>query len=164
MSINIIQWNINGLVKKPNDIKIVNQIHNPTIIYLQETNLKDSYTPHIKNFNTYISNRTQCNHASGGVATLIWSEFPSFQIPIQTTIEVVAATIQLETKITICNVYIPNQKTFEASDIEQIIQQLLTPFLILGDFNSHSVHWGSDKTDGRGKQIEKILEIDTSPY
>jgi exonuclease III len=82
MSINNIQWNINGLVKKPNDIKIVNQIHNPTIICLQETNLKDSYTLHIKNFNTYIFNRTQCNRASGGVAILIRSEFPSSQIPI----------------------------------------------------------------------------------
>lgn len=160
MSINIIQWNINGFVKKLNDIKLINQQHDPTILCLQETNLTNTYSPFIKNFYVYTSNRTACNRASGGVAILARSDYSSFQIPIQSSLEVVAISIQLESSITICNVYIPNQKPFKFFDMENIIQQLPSPFLLLRDFNSHSLSWGSDKHDDRGKQIENILEID----
>lgn len=111
MSINIIQWNINDFTKTLNDIKIINFIHKPSIICLQETNLNDDFTPIIKNFNTFITNRTLCNRASGGVAILVKSEYPSSLIPIQSTMEVVAVSIKLEYNITICNIYIPNQKS-----------------------------------------------------
>lgn len=66
--------------------------------------------------------------------------------------------------------YLPNQTKIELSDIENIIKQLSKPFMILGDFNAHCTMWGSEKTDYRGKTIEKILENenivilnDTSP-
>lgn len=52
----------------------------------------------------------------------------------------------------------PNQKPFTDTDINNIIKQLPQPFIIVGDFNSHNVIWGSDQTDQRGKVIEKILE------
>jgi hypothetical protein len=130
------------------------------ILCLQETNLNNTYIPSIKNFNVYTINRTAYNRASGGVAILARSDYPSSHIPIQSSLEVVAISLQLECSITICNINIPNQKQFKSSDIENTIQQLPTPFLILGDFNSHSICWGSDKTDDRGKQIEKILEVD----
>jgi len=160
MSINVIQWNINGLVKKLNDIKLINQQHDPIIICLQETNLNNTFTPSIKNFNVFSTNRTACNRASGGVAILVRTDYPSTLLQIQSPLEVVAISIQLESSITICNIYIPNQKLFKSSDIENIIQQLPPPFLLLGDFNSHGLSWGSDKTDDRGKQIEKVLETD----
>jgi exonuclease III len=160
MSINIIQWNINGYIKKLNDIKIIIQNHNPTIICLQETNLNGNFNPHINNFNTYTTNRTDYVRHSGGVAILAHSEYPSSRVSVQSTLEMVTIYFQLETKITLCSIYIPNQNQFDASDIENIIQQLPTPFLLTGDFNSHSTYWGSDKTDDRGKQIEKITEVD----
>ena len=160
MSINIIQWNINGLIKKLNDIKLINQQHDPTIICLQETNLNNTYTPPIKNFNVFTTNRTAYNRASRGVAIMVRSDHPSSQIQILSSLEVVAVSIQLKSNITICNIYIPNQIQFKSPDIENIIQQLSTPFILLEDLNSHGLSWGSDKTDDRGKQIEKILESD----
>lgn len=63
-------------------------------------------------------------------------------------------------KITICNLYIPNQKQFSSLDIENIIQQLPRPFILVGDFKSHSENWGSERTDLKGKEINKILEND----
>lgn len=160
MSINIIQWNINGLIKKLNDIKLINQQYDPTIICFQETNLNNTYTPPIKNFNIFTTNRTACNRASRGVVILVRSDYPSSQIQILSPLQVVAISIQLEFSITICYIFIPNQKQFKSSDIEKIIQQIPTSFILLGDFNSHGLSWGSDKTDKWGKQIEKILESD----
>jgi len=69
---------------------------------------------------------------------------------------VVAISIQFELNKPL---NIPNQKPFKSTDIVNIIQ-LPTPYLSLGDFYSHSLSWGSDNTDNRGKQIEKILAID----
>ena len=43
------------------------------------------------------------------------------------------------------------------SDIDDLITQLPTPVLLLGDFNAHSSQWGCTKTDSRGKLIEDAL-------
>jgi len=66
----------------------------------------------------------------------------------------------MKEKSTICNIYLPNQKNFNTRDMEHIIQQLPTPFILLGNFNAHNPIWGSTKTDPRGKEIEKLLDKD----
>jgi len=76
-------------------------------------------------------------------------------------LEAVAVTfLTHNTTITQCNIYIPNQTNLLLKDIENIIKQLPSPFIITGDFNCHSELWGSDKTDERGKIIEKVLDND----
>ncbi|KAF0703403.1 Endo/exonuclease/phosphatase domain-containing protein, partial [Aphis craccivora] len=98
--------------------------------------------------------------ASGGVCIIINNSFPWEGIPINSNLEAVSISITLETKITLCNIYILNQFNFTLLDLENIIKQLPRPFIIVGDFNSHSHIWGSYKTDTRGKIIEKLLEQD----
>lgn len=96
MSLNIIQWNINGLVKKLNNIQILNHKYNPLILCLQETNLNDTYIPSLKNYKLYHSNRTNCGRASGGVAILARTDYPTTLIQLNSTLETIAITIQLE--------------------------------------------------------------------
>jgi len=159
MNIHIIQWNINGLLKRLNDIKLINQQHDPIIICLQETNLNNTYIPLIKNFNVFTTNRTTCNRASGGVAIMVRSDYPSSQIQILSPPEVVAVSIQLESNLTICKHIYTKPNTIQVPRYWEHITTT-TPF-ILGDFNSHGLSWRSNKTDDRGKQIEKILESDS---
>jgi len=130
-------------------------------INLQETNLKDNNIPNTKNYKIVYSNRLNFNRAGGGVGSLIHTDYPSEQIPIHSNLEVIAVQITLEAKISICNIYIPNQTPFNSSDIDNIIKQLPKPFILLGDFNSHSEYWGSATTDARGKTMEKILDDNT---
>ncbi|KAL4100873.1 hypothetical protein QTP88_020902 [Uroleucon formosanum] len=61
--------------------------------------------------------------------------------------------------ITIIDTIRPKIKNinFNALDIQNIIDQLPTPFVILGDFNSHNTLWGCNVTDHRGTKIETIL-------
>jgi hypothetical protein len=66
----------------------------------------------------------------------------------------------MKEKLTICNIYLPNQKNFHTRDIDHIIQQLPTLFILLGDFNAHNLIWGSTKSNPRGKEIEKLLDKD----
>lgn len=130
-------------------------------ISLQETNLKNNFIPNIKNYNIFYTNRQNCIGASGGVASVIHIDYLCEQIPIYSNIEVIVVQITLESNISICNKYIPNQTSFNTFDEDNIIKQLPKPFILLGYFNSHSEYWGSDITDARGKSIAKILDNDS---
>uniref|UniRef100_A0A2S2Q6Z7 Endonuclease/exonuclease/phosphatase domain-containing protein n=1 Tax=Sipha flava TaxID=143950 RepID=A0A2S2Q6Z7_9HEMI len=63
-------------------------------------------------------------------------------------------------ELNICNIYLPYQHIFNKNNIENILYQIPKPFIMTGDFNSHSTEWGSIKIDNRGKEIEKMLEND----
>lgn len=63
-----------------------------------------------------------------------------------------------ETEINICNIYLCDQHTFLEKYFENIIKQLLKPFITTGDFNSHDIIWRSQKTDNKGRKMKRILE------
>ncbi|KAL4096826.1 hypothetical protein QTP88_021709 [Uroleucon formosanum] len=167
----LIQWNLNGFQKKINELKILIAEHSSDLICLQETNFTDQTYKTLRNYICYTKNRTNGLRASGGVAIYVKPFFSSKQINVKIHLEAIAISIQLNAiNLNVCNLYLPNQTKIELSDIENIIKQLPKPFMILGDFNAHCTMWGSEKTDYRGKIIEKILENenivilnDTSP-
>ena len=41
--------------------------------------------------------------------------------------------------------------------LNSLIQQLPTPYLLLGDFNGHNILWGSKENNYRGELIENII-------
>lgn len=91
------------------------------------------------------------------MATFINNQFPSEEILITTNLEVIAVKITTKSRVTICNIYLPNSQDFNSTEIQPIIDQLSTPFIILGDFNFHNILWGCSDTDHRGTIIESIL-------
>ncbi|KAL4083073.1 hypothetical protein QTP88_028403 [Uroleucon formosanum] len=150
----IIQWNINGFFKRSVDINRVLFELNPLILCFQETNLKNSQRPNLKNFTGYIKNRTVANRASGGVALFIHKNIESKEVPIQTHLETIATIVELYKQICICNIYKPDSTPFTFSDIKNIIDQLPKPFILMGDFNSRNTSWGYNITDSRVPSME----------
>jgi len=66
-------------------------------------------------------------------------DFPSVEFPMITDFEAIAVSVNMpHIKLTICNIYIPNNRDFSLDDIERIIKQLPNSFILVGDFNSHS--------------------------
>ena len=61
---------------------------------------------------------------------------------------------------TICNIYVPHTP-LRKNDIMQLIHQIRTPFLLLGDMNARSSMWDMEnvriRSDDRGKIFEEIL-------
>lgn len=57
-----------------------------------------------------------------------------------------------------CSVYLPPVEPINRRDIENLIEQLPKPFLLLGDFNAHSLFWNDNRSCARGKMIEKVIE------
>ncbi|GBO35214.1 hypothetical protein AVEN_10091-1 [Araneus ventricosus] len=47
--------------------------------------------------------------------------------------------------------------TSAPEDLDTLVDQLPIPFILLGDFNGHSTLWGSDVTNYRGRQIERLI-------
>lgn len=132
MKTKIIQWNTNGFYS--DELQILIKEHCPSIVCIQETNFNDSSNPTFSHFDIYKRNRLSCARASGGVATMINQNVPNIELPLHTDLEALAVTVTLpHTKITVCNIYLPNHRDFSPLDIEKIIQQLPNPFILVGD-------------------------------
>ncbi|VVC39001.1 Endonuclease/exonuclease/phosphatase,Zinc finger, CCHC-type, partial [Cinara cedri] len=134
------------------------------------TRITTNYPSHIKNFQGFNKYRTTSDRVSGGVSIFIKSNIPSKDIQININLETIAISVELSVTFTLCNIYLPNQTDFSLLDLENIIRQLPKPFILVGDFNSHNIIWGSNNTNPRGKIIEKLIQnedlvllIDSTP-
>ncbi|GFX70220.1 probable RNA-directed DNA polymerase from transposon X-element [Trichonephila clavipes] len=59
--------------------------------------------------------------------------------------------------VIVCCLYLPPNTVIHQHDLNNLVDQLPAPFVILGDLNGHSTLWGSVKTNPRGRQIEQVL-------
>lgn len=124
---------------------------------MQETNFKQDKHINLNTYDILFKNRTYAAHASGGVVIYIKQNTTWNALPLNTDLEAVVRRILLPSGfITICSIYLPNSQTLQLSSLANLINQLPKPYLILGDCNSHSPQWGSNKTDNRGKIIETM--------
>ena len=63
----------------------------------------------------------------------------------------------LHRTINICSIYIPPHDAINENQINNILQLLLTPFILLGDFNSHNTMWGCRSTNHKGQTLKNII-------
>ena len=71
--------------------------------------------------------------------------------------QAVAISATLHKTITVCSVYIPPNEEPKELELNNSIEQLPRPFVIMGDFISHNEIWGSKKTNKKGKVIGPLL-------
>lgn len=101
---NILQWNLNRFYKNLDEIKILINLHQSITLYLQETNFKYNDSPLIiNNFHSAIKNHSDCARASRGVCILVINTYRYVEIPTDSTLEVIAVSVLLESKKTLCN-------------------------------------------------------------
>jgi hypothetical protein len=113
--VNILQWNLNGFFKKQEELELIIQKHDPQIICLQETNFKDNYTTHLKNYVRYSKNRRIADRASGRVTIYSKSNISTKELKINSNLKTLAVSIQHNETFTLCNIYLPNQTDFSLS-------------------------------------------------
>ena len=58
----------------------------------------------------------------------------------------------------ICNIYLPNSVDLSTELLIDLVNQLPKPFIILGDFNSHSTDWGCRTSNTRGHIMTSFTE------
>ena len=89
---------------------------------------------------------------------LVKNSLAKSEIPLTTNLQAVACRVSLFHDISLCSIYVPPHQSLASSELDNIIQQLKSPFIICGDFNAHSPLWGGINIDSKGKIIEKLLE------
>ncbi|GBM32137.1 hypothetical protein AVEN_262427-1, partial [Araneus ventricosus] len=111
-----------------------------------------------KNYTTQRNDFQQGSRASGGMVCLSSCEIPSKPILLNTQLQEVAIQIQLNSRITVCYLYVHPRLHIEQRHLDDLIQQLPSPFFLASDFNDHNPLWGSTDTNPRGRQIETLIE------
>ena len=70
-----------------------------------------------------------------------------------------AVKVTAHKTITLCSVYLPprNNFNFNPKDLQDVIAQLPSPFILMGDFNGHHTLWGCEDVNNRGQQLEDLI-------
>lgn len=159
-SIVILQWNCRSIRAQRDELLLLITQHNPHIIALCETWLKDSISFSLKNYKIIRKDRTD---GYGGVMIACRNDIQATSVAINTCYECVVCSIELYQgeKLSVASVYFPpnlNNPPFSASDFEMLLNQIPDRKLILGDFNSHGQQWGGSLNDRRSQIITNVLD------
>ena len=153
----IIQWNCRGLKPNYNEVSLLISEYNPSVFCFQETFLKPDDNISLKGFNVHNYVHTDCLRPSGGASIFVKSSFPQRKIDLQTELQATAISVTLDREITICSVYIPPSFALNSQHLDNLLQQLPSPYILLGDFNGHNILWGGQNNDSRGELIENFI-------
>ena len=64
--------------------------------------------------------------------------------------------------VSFCSIYLPPSDHVAKTDLINPIEQLPSPFVLLGDFNGHSPVWGNESYNSRGQMLEDLFsEMDS---
>jgi len=153
----IIQWNIQGLPAKRENLEILISQHDPNVICLQETQLKEN--ANIRNYQSFSKTSLGTDgRAKWGVSLLIQNTTPHQHIPLNTELQAIAAQVTLNRTVTVCSIYIPPGQFPNPRELEDLCSQLPKPYFLLGDYNAHSIAWGDDKSDSAGNKLQNFIQ------
>ena len=156
--LSILQWNCQGLKSKYESLRILIKEHFPIILSLQETMLgQRKLCP--RGYFMY-HNEVHPNETHGGSALLLRQDVIHNEIHLQTNLQAVAVQVHLKRTYTICSLYLPPNRPDQnlKQDLDDLLDQLPQPFMVLGDFNGRHPMWGDVMSNSRGNLIFSIIE------
>ena len=156
----ILQWNCKGLRSRAEILKVLMHEHNPGIVCLQETKLGNNLFNPGLNYNFYHSAPPPGHHPKGGAAIIIHKSLQHSQIHLRTHLQAVAVRFVKNKQVTICSVYLPPDLQYTVDDLQNLINELPPPFILLGDFNAHNPLWGGESANrnGSGEVVEAVID------
>ena len=129
----------------------------PVAVCLQETFLKDTDKFTLKYPSCYFENCSGNNKASGGVSVVVNNSVPHHVVNLETTPQAVAVNISFNKTITLWSIYLPPSLPIDIKKLDQLIDQLPKPFILMGDFSFHHTLWGCLNMNDKGRIIEEFI-------
>ncbi|KAL9698940.1 hypothetical protein quinque_002381 [Culex quinquefasciatus] len=156
-----VQWNLRGMAARTNELQQLLEQHRPVVVALQEIKTKkkkDKNKLDRRRYDWQFCFKPSDGY-SNGVALGIDKDVPHRYIDVQGPLQVVAARVEWPVLATFVSIYICREdgKAEIEDKLAQLVPQLPSPVVLLGDFNAHSPLWGGNHIDQRGKAIESIL-------
>ena len=144
MGTNIINWNCRRFKKNIDEIKMILKDYDPVVLCCQETYTKTNNTI---DFRKYVSYHTHAEaidgRACGGVSVMVKKTIPHRQINLNTNLQAVAVSLSMHKTITLCSVYIPPSYALDNRELDNLLEQLPSPFILLGDMKARNTNWGN---------------------
>ncbi|GFW49676.1 CCHC-type domain-containing protein [Trichonephila clavipes] len=128
-------------VSHTDDVKDIIRQYHPVCVALQVAFLKSCHTTKIRRYGC-VRKDTEGPSVSGGVCIFTFLDVPSSALPLHTSLQAVAMRIHSTRLITVCCLYLRRNTVIHQPDLNDLVDQLPVPFVILGDFNGHSTLWG----------------------
>jgi len=156
----ILQWNLRGYHARLSTLQQLIEETKPDILCLQETHLKPNKITKLKYYQQPPSRTDRIDCDGGGVLIYVSSRIPCMQHHINSQLELTSTKIFIQDKeITTISLYIPpNLTNVDLNEkLENIIEQVDSPFIIACDCNAHHPSWGSSYSDRRGKIIDEWI-------
>ena len=153
----ILQWNVQVLINKKDELLDLIHLHKINIVALQETKLWNYSKFSIPHF--YILRKDgHFNHtAHGGVAICIHESAPHETIELDAPIQAIAVRVKLHKTITICNIHSFDSHVTNYNLLNSIYQQLPQLSVIVGDINAYNGIWRSRETLARCRILEEFI-------
>ena len=85
------------------------------------------------------------------------NDIPHSKIKLKIELQVVAIKVTLHRPINLCSIYLPQHQQIDEDKVKNLIQQVPKPFILLGDFNSHSTLRRCKENDTKGNKIENFI-------
>ena len=151
--LNILQWKVQGLRAKALEISSIFSKKKISVACLQMTLIGDSNWCPTKKYKLEKS-----PHIGGeqnrGVAILIHATLQYNRVPLHTTLEAAAITINSAKRYTICSVYLSPNANIDMEELKSLIRQL----------HGHSCCWvtSTRSTQHGVLKIRQILEVGLS--
>ena len=152
----ILQWNIQSIRSNFCELKVLLREETPSCVCLQETMLGDFRMNPPSQYKIIQSQRKREDGHERGVAILVRNNTNFKEISLNTNLQAVAAKVWFGKWYTVCSIYLPHV-TIQQSDIENLIQQLPRPFLLLGDMNARHHLWGESVNNEKGQIFENLI-------
>lgn len=156
--ISVLQWNCRSIVPKEDVFQHLVHSNQCDVFALCETWLELNSDFFFHDFNIVRQDRED---SYGGVLLGVRECHSFFRIdlPSLTGIEIVAIEAQINGKsLCIASVYIPPGARVSRHQLNNILELLPEPRLVLGDFNSHGTGWGESYDDNRSTLIYDLCD------
>ena len=167
----IVQWNCRGILSSTEQLKIIFRDSQAKVICLQETKLGNrQYNPGL-NYSYHTSQPQPNERAQGGTGFIVHRSVKCDRIQLHTELQASAIQITLDKKITLCSLYLEprledrlfdtsgNNRQLNINDLQNLVDQLPAPFILMGDFNAKSPLWGNSVCDRWGSLVEQFIDV-----
>ena len=166
----IIQWNIRGIRANKEQIRVLFRDTNAFVICLQETKLGEDFINLGMNYVFYRSSPPIGIRAQGGVGFVVRRSVKHRVIDIDSVLQACAIQIYTDKWVTLCSLYLDpgledqlldadgENRQLTLDDLQDLVNQLPSPYILMGDFNAKHTLWGENICDRWGNIVEQLID------
>lgn len=151
-----VQWNCRSVANKKSEIIYLINVYNPFIIAITESWLKPGSVFKLSGFSCLRDDRPD---GYGGAVLLIKNSYLFSQFPLPShdnnNFTAVACIIH---NVCFISIYIPHPSSQIFTEIDNLLNYVPKPCVVMGDFNAHHRTWGSSLSNSYGRDLLEIFD------